>query len=425
DNCSEKYEIRDEQIEWLDGVLDTDLIKFVFMHAPPETWLWDDSNFKTNAARFMETVERHGVRKVYAGHKHVYDRFTRGETEYIISGGGGAPLEPDVDTFYSRDGGAFYHALLVEVKGGRVMDVLIKPTPWEVPGFPSAGGRQMDFAYAGYMAAHSPVIESVGLDGRAITVKAFSHPRAAVRGLEKVTLSCRGNGEAVDIPLAQDIFDERVFTGEVPEGLSGEIECAATATDPAGGRTLETLTPAGDGLHWMAVDEDPADGGYGVPPHQDILSLKLAADSGSYYFRVELAKPPEGGKLSPMRANIYGVAIIPEDIVMEKVGDLLKSIPIFAYAPLAPSFGMPECSFVDAQSIREGKPKASSEGITCRVDGATLEIRIDRDRAPEGDTLKILAATATVTAKGKFDGDIMDSSTLTTVSFRSHRFTVR
>ncbi|MFH1538651.1 MAG: metallophosphoesterase, partial [bacterium] len=47
DNCSEKYEIRDEQIEWLDGVLDTDLIKFVFMHAPPETWLWDDSNFKT------------------------------------------------------------------------------------------------------------------------------------------------------------------------------------------------------------------------------------------------------------------------------------------------------------------------------------------------------------------------------------------
>lgn len=428
DNCSVKYEIRDEQLEWLDEVLDTDLIKFVFMHAPPETWLWDDSNFSQNAARFMETVEKHGVRKVFAGHKHAYDRFTRGGTEYIITGGGGAPLEPDVDIFYSRDGGAFYHALLVEVKGGRVMDVLLKPTPWEVPGFPSPSGRPMDFAYAGYMVPHSPIVESVEAgEGRTIKVKAFSDPRAAVRGLEKVALVCsRGGGDAADIPLTQDIFDERVFTGEAPNGISGEIECAVTAVDPAGGRTMEILPPDGSGeLFWVTIDEDPDDRGYGVPPQQDILSVRLAADSEKYYFRVEFAKKPEGGRLSPMRANIYGVAIAPEDLQMEKLSDLLKSIPIFAYAPLAPSFGMPECSFVDAESIRKRKPKASSEGIACRVDGATLEVAIDRDKAPAGDAFKIMAATATITARGKFEGDIMDSSTMTTVSFRTHRLAVQ
>jgi 3',5'-cyclic AMP phosphodiesterase CpdA len=101
-----------EQLAWLDADLAATRqpLKIVAVHHPPF-----DPNGSTHIMTggnqaFMDLMERRGVRYVFAGHIHEYGREERNGVTYVVTGGGGAPLNP----------GQYYHYLKVQVRGQAV-----------------------------------------------------------------------------------------------------------------------------------------------------------------------------------------------------------------------------------------------------------------------------------------------------------------
>jgi len=115
------YTLADEQLAWLEKLLDTELHTFVFMHVPPRTERWLH-NFKRGDTRFMELMKQYEVDRVFLGHIHMYDRQVIGGVTYIVTGGAGAP--PHIE--YEGGGFGFVY---VQVDGDRIIDfaVLLEP----------------------------------------------------------------------------------------------------------------------------------------------------------------------------------------------------------------------------------------------------------------------------------------------------------
>ena len=117
-----KEKIVDEQGAWLEDTLSSsnEKFKFVFIHRP--LFLPMDS-FKTGRAMDKYPIERDrlhqlfmksGVKAVFAGDDHRYDRTERNNILYIITGGGGAPI------YTFKDSGGYFHYVWVSVESGKM-----------------------------------------------------------------------------------------------------------------------------------------------------------------------------------------------------------------------------------------------------------------------------------------------------------------
>lgn len=106
------YTITDKQFGWLTNQMRTNLgHKIVMTHIPPAYGVWEHPlNDKEISKRFMNICEANKVELVLLCHIHLFDdSVKRNQTQYIISGGVGAPL---VDSTY---GNAIYHFLIVTI----------------------------------------------------------------------------------------------------------------------------------------------------------------------------------------------------------------------------------------------------------------------------------------------------------------------
>jgi len=114
--------IVDEQWSWLEDLLSSsnEAFKLVFIHRP--LFLPMDS-FKTGRAMDKYPVERDhlhqlfvktGVKAVFAGDDHRYDRIEKDRILYLITGGGGAPI------YTFKDSGGYFHFVWVSVHWGRM-----------------------------------------------------------------------------------------------------------------------------------------------------------------------------------------------------------------------------------------------------------------------------------------------------------------
>lgn len=119
----EEKRITGEQYLWLEGVLANakQRHKFVFLHHPLYTEPRKGKHAGDSLDKYPKERDRlealfvkTGVRAVFAGHEHFYQRKSVDGITHIITGGGGAPLYGD-----EKDG-AFHHYIVLSVDGGNV-----------------------------------------------------------------------------------------------------------------------------------------------------------------------------------------------------------------------------------------------------------------------------------------------------------------
>ncbi|MEW5944623.1 MAG: metallophosphoesterase [bacterium] len=448
DNAAADYDLEDGQLAWLEDRLKTDLVKFIFMHAPPRTRVWSEA-MKKNSDGFMELVEKYGVRKVYFGHVHAHDRLTRGGTDYVMTGVAGAEPDP-INRFYHPLSGGYYHMMLVEVRDGKVMDILVAPDTSDLTGFASPGGVPLEFPFASYRHFNAPVVQKVEFEGgrwkagegAQVTVTAFSHPDSLEVGLAGVGMECvHSDGATTDsVALKSDTFDERLWRGALPPAPAGKAYCSVRAEDSVGSVSMNLLSvrellPGAAGSQavelknapYTLVSMDADDMDVKVAGSLDILSVSMAYDEKHVYFLMELDDEPQGGSRAERVFNLYGLSLVGDEV--EIVADpkaLLKAIPVIGYAPLANSMGFPTCALFDLEGYREGKIKASDKGVKCEVDGNRLFVRAEREKVG-WETLtgaRVLAAAARLVLVSKFDARLADASNVTHVRFGGMPFEV-
>ena len=100
------------QFTWLQQQLNTDQIKIVIAHAPPRLGNWQVHCMKDDQAskRLLQILDGARVNLVLLSHIHLFDdSVRRGNTQYILSGGAGAPLSP------YNFGNASYHVVSIQV----------------------------------------------------------------------------------------------------------------------------------------------------------------------------------------------------------------------------------------------------------------------------------------------------------------------
>ncbi len=131
------------QLDWLDGVLDTELRTVVATHIPPVylkgRWVkpeeipageFDEEAFEQKvgrgyftggAADFARIVAKHRVERVYVGHLHAlaYAEFLG--VRYVLSGGGGSPLY----TFKKMPGRKVSHYIMVEAGPSGLKETIV------------------------------------------------------------------------------------------------------------------------------------------------------------------------------------------------------------------------------------------------------------------------------------------------------------
>jgi hypothetical protein len=81
---------------------------FVFMHIPPPVSTDFVARKFENSDKFVSLCEKFKVNYVIAGDYHGYARVQRGDTVYLVTGGGGGHLEKKLP-------GNFHHAMLITV----------------------------------------------------------------------------------------------------------------------------------------------------------------------------------------------------------------------------------------------------------------------------------------------------------------------
>jgi 3',5'-cyclic AMP phosphodiesterase CpdA len=95
-------------------------VKMVFLHHPPFDPDGTDHIMAYGNETFMDLMAEKAVDYVFAGHIHAYAREERDGVEYVITGGGGAPL-------YGKDHPqSFHHFLQVTVQGEEVTVEIVK-----------------------------------------------------------------------------------------------------------------------------------------------------------------------------------------------------------------------------------------------------------------------------------------------------------
>lgn len=117
-----KAKILDEQWVWLEETLSSsrENFKLVFLHRPlflPMDSLklgkgMDKDPFARD--RLHRLFLKTGVKAVFAGDDHRYDRREKNQILYIITGGGGAPI------YALKDRGGYFHYVWISVRGERM-----------------------------------------------------------------------------------------------------------------------------------------------------------------------------------------------------------------------------------------------------------------------------------------------------------------
>ena len=110
----------EESIKFLDSTLaeyrNEKRKVFVFTHVPPVMSTGPVKNPFKNVEQFIDVINRYKVDYVISAHYHGYDRTVRKDTVYLVTGGGGAPLD-EKKTF-----GGFYHAAVLTVDNESVSE---------------------------------------------------------------------------------------------------------------------------------------------------------------------------------------------------------------------------------------------------------------------------------------------------------------
>jgi hypothetical protein len=102
--------------------------RFVVVHHSPWSSGHHGDDVKMLMAGVPDLLVRHHVDLVLAGHDHIYERGENRGLKYIVSGGGGAPLYPDIAPKPStRKAEATHHFVLVSVTEGGVRIVAKRP----------------------------------------------------------------------------------------------------------------------------------------------------------------------------------------------------------------------------------------------------------------------------------------------------------
>lgn len=97
---------------------------FVFFHQPPFS-VGDFCGSAAEQGLWVPEFAARGVRAVFTGHDHSYQRLVRDGVRYFVTGGGGAPLHkqtahcPEHDRHALRKFVSAYHYLRVRVDGDR------------------------------------------------------------------------------------------------------------------------------------------------------------------------------------------------------------------------------------------------------------------------------------------------------------------
>ncbi len=131
-----------EQALWLESRLQAAQASharhvFVVLHQPPFS-VGSHCGAAVIQAEWVTLFERYGVRAVFAGHDHAYERLERNGVRYFVSGGGGAPLYPEesncppYDAAAKRTYRAEHHYLRVELHGD-VVQVTALPLDARAP----------------------------------------------------------------------------------------------------------------------------------------------------------------------------------------------------------------------------------------------------------------------------------------------------
>ena len=111
---------------------------FLSMHVPPHAGKWAnpdyfrdaDATFTIRLKGFLNTIKGK-VSKVLVGHVHAYDQAIIEDTEYILSGGAGAPLiRPGFLSSKSKVAKEEFHIVVIKVKNGKISKRVI-PIGWK------------------------------------------------------------------------------------------------------------------------------------------------------------------------------------------------------------------------------------------------------------------------------------------------------
>jgi hypothetical protein len=116
-----------DQARWLDGDLTAAEARgarheFVVMHWGPWCGVSKMSHGNNDDAisAVVPVARRHKVAALFSGHNHVYERGADGELRYVVSGGGGAPLDKTGRVRQTLLTRAVNSYVMVDVAGGRV-----------------------------------------------------------------------------------------------------------------------------------------------------------------------------------------------------------------------------------------------------------------------------------------------------------------
>ncbi len=428
DNAAARgYTITDEQLAWIEGLLQTDKKRFLFMHAPPGIRMWNHGMGRGTTEKFFKLMDKYAVERVYFGHVHAYDRFVRNETTYMMIGCGGAEPDPLGERFYNSMSGGFYHFNIVEVQDNNVLDVLVAPNTEDIIDFRSPKSNlPLEYPFAGYRHFNTPIIDNIAIKDKQIKLQAYSNPKAFEAGITGVTLDCFDtSGAALDrVRLIADFFDERDWSAAMPATAAN---CILSASDPV--RSSVTMLPSiheinpalgakvspGD-IPFYRAAVDPDDPSETTIDDMDLRSIDFAYDDKYFYFRTIVDGVFSEGDRDPRNRiiNIYGFILLDDTLELEAdISKMLGSVPLLAYAPLANTLSIPKCSIIDARGFREGKFSASDKGVKCMAKGNTLFIRAERDLFGDKDKFKgfkLIAATLQLLMKDKMDADLGDAS---------------
>jgi len=105
---------------------------FVFLHAPPYSVCWDKDYYDGEPAvreHLVPLFEKYGVRAVFSGHSHAYERGAYNGVGYIVTGGGGGTLDDVVHKKWKQIQvhSFVHHFMKVSVEGDFVVLEAISP----------------------------------------------------------------------------------------------------------------------------------------------------------------------------------------------------------------------------------------------------------------------------------------------------------
>jgi 3',5'-cyclic AMP phosphodiesterase CpdA len=128
-----EHEIGSEQMVWAEGVLKkaaaAHLPVVAYFHEPPYSVGVHGPNADIQQT-FHALLKKYHVPLVFCGHDHLYYRTVRDGIQYVITGGGGAPLYPEAHKEVFQPGDYFesvHHVIRCDVTGNHLHAAAMTP----------------------------------------------------------------------------------------------------------------------------------------------------------------------------------------------------------------------------------------------------------------------------------------------------------